>query len=282
MEYRITQTGKKNKQNLRIFCLTLARFSLIIKYCMLKTIADLHTHTIFSDGRLSPLEVLRIASDKGYLVGLADHCGTGNFQLDSEGRFEKYIAAIKDLPAYLAVELDLGREIPVSPESLKRCHYLIGGVHSSGPMDFFDPRITNVDLGQLLEEMLGMIERRSRKYSFDILAHPGLLPCNFREQKDAITDGWRVKLVELALKCNLAIELSSRWLVPDLKLAAMAKEAGLKFSLGSDGHGADRMCRLEYSLELADKLGLDDRDLFWPLNGSIPWQKNPGSARPSP
>jgi len=249
---------------------------------MLKTIADLHTHTVFSDGRLSPEEVLQIASDKGYRVGLADHCGPGNFQLDSEGRFEKYLSAIQGLPVYRAVELDLGREIPVLRQSLKRCHYLIGGVHSAGPIDFFDPQITEVDLTILLDEMLEIISRQSRKYSFDILAHPGLLPCNFREQQDAITDGWRVKLVELALKCNLAIELSSRWMVPDLKLATMAKEAGLKFSLGSDGHGADKMCRLDYSLELAGKLELTDRDLFWPLNGAIPWQTNPGSVHPSP
>jgi histidinol phosphatase-like PHP family hydrolase len=249
---------------------------------MLKTIADLHTHTVFSDGRLSPQEVLRIAADKGYRVGLADHCGPGNFQLDSRDRFEKYLSAIQDLPVYRAVELDLGREIPISPEELKRCHYLIGGVHSVGTADFFDPRITEIDLPLLLDEMLEIIGLQSQKYSFDILAHPGLLPCNFREQKDAITGGWRVKLVELALKCNLAIELSSRWLVPDLKLASMAKEAGLKFSLGSDGHGADKMCRLDYSLELAGKLELADRDLFWPLNGAIPWQTNPGSGHPSP
>ena len=94
---------------------------------MLKIIADLHTHTVFSDGRLSPQEVLQIAADKGYRVGLADHCGPGNFQLDSEDRFEKYLAAIRDLPVYHAVELDLGREIPVSSGKLKRCHYLIGG-----------------------------------------------------------------------------------------------------------------------------------------------------------
>lgn len=249
---------------------------------MLKTIADLHTHTVFSDGRLSPQEVLQIASDKGYRVGLADHCGPGNFQLDSQDRFEKYLSAIQDLPVYRAVELDLGRDIPVLPEDLKRCHYLIGGVHSAGPMDFFDPHITKVDLARLLDEMLEIIGRQSQKYSYDILAHPGLLPCNFREQKNAITDGWRIKLVELALKCNLAIELSSRWLVPDFKLAAMAKEARLKFSLGSDGHGADKMCRLDYSLELAKKLDLSDRDLFWPLNGIIPWQKNPGSSHPAP
>jgi histidinol phosphatase-like PHP family hydrolase len=247
---------------------------------MLNTIADLHTHTVFSDGRLSPEEVSRIASDKGYLVGLADHCGPGNFQLDSEARFEKYLSAIQKLPVYRAVELDLGREIPVSREILKRCHYLIGGVHSVGAVDFFDKSVTRADLGYLLQEILGIIETKSKSYCFDILAHPGLLPCNFREQKDAITQDWRVKLVELALKCNLAIELSSRWLVPDLKLGAMAKEAGLKFSLGSDGHGADKMCRLDYSLELAVMLDLTDRDLFWPLKGAIPWQKNPGSCRP--
>jgi histidinol phosphatase-like PHP family hydrolase len=247
---------------------------------MLKTIADLHTHTVYSDGRLSPKEVLQIASDMGYRVGLADHCGPGNFQLDSQYRFEKYMDAIQCLPVYRAVELDLGREIPVSHENLKRCHYLIGGVHSSGPMDFFDPKITEIDLALLLDEMLEIIGRQSQRYSFNILAHPGLLPCNFRKQQEAITSGWRVKLVELALKCNLAIELSSRWLVPDFKLAAMAKEAGLKFSLGSDGHGADKMCRLDYSLELAGKLELTDRDLFWPLDGAIPWQTNPGSGHP--
>jgi len=249
---------------------------------MIKIIADLHTHTVFSDGRLKPEEVLRIAEGKGYRLGLADHCGPGNFQLDSKDRFEEYLSAIQDLPVYWAVELDLGREIPVPREDLKRCHYLIGGIHSVGQVDFFDPKIIEGDLGLLLEGMLEVIERQSRKYSFNILAHPGLLPCNFREQKDAITNEWRLKLVELALKCNLAIELSSRWQVPDLKLAKMAKEAGLKFSLGSDGHGADRMCRLEYSLMMAEKLGLTDRDLFWPLDGAIPWQKSPGSARPSP
>jgi histidinol phosphatase-like PHP family hydrolase len=247
---------------------------------MLERIADLHTHTTFSDGKLKPREVVRIAEQKGYLVGLADHCGPGNFQLDTEKRFGEYLEALSDLPAYKAVELDLGRDIPVPVEKLKRCDYLIGGVHSVGAVDFFDPTVDHIDINALMWQSLETIEEKALKYRFDILAHPGLLPQNYRDRGVEHSKAWRARLVELAKKCGFALEISSRWFSSDLELAAMGKEAGLKFSLGSDGHKTESMCRLDYSLGLAETLGLKEEDLFWPLDGSIPWQRNPESVRP--
>jgi histidinol phosphatase-like PHP family hydrolase len=249
---------------------------------MFDRIADLHTHTVFSDGKLEPGEVIAIAGQKGYLVGLADHCGPGSFQLEDEQKFDLYMEAMAGLPAYRAVELDLGRDIPVPVEKLKRCDYLIGGVHSVGKVDFFDPGVDRIDVEKLMWQALEAVEEKALKYRFDILAHPGLLPQNYRDRGFELSRAWRTRLVELAQKYGFALEISSRWLSADPELAAAAKLAGLKFSLGSDGHKAENMCRLDYSLELAGKLGLEDRDLFWPLDGTIPWQTNPGSARPSP
>jgi len=42
---------------------------------------DFHTHTFLSDGELSPVELIRRASEKGYRgIALTDHVGVGSLE----------------------------------------------------------------------------------------------------------------------------------------------------------------------------------------------------------
>lgn len=229
------------------------------------TIKDLHTHTKFSDGKLTPEEVVSIAKAKGYQVGISDHCGEGSFQINRDENFRQYLQALEDLPVFKSAELDLGTEIGISRQLLNKCDYLIGGVHSIGDLNFFDSEAKLPTPQAIIEQMLELIEKKAQQYRFDILAHPGLLPIRFRRDQDSILDKkWSQHLMELALKYGFALEISSRWELPSYETMQMALEAGLIFSLGSDGHNRESVCRLDYSLQISEKLKLKDKNFFQP------------------
>lgn len=232
---------------------------------MIQEPADLHTHSTFSDGKTTLDQIAAIARLTGMDAGVADHCGLGSFQLETDERFERYFEALLPLPVYRSVELDLGREIRVSLENLKRCDYLIGGIHSLGERDFFDPALAEPDIPALLDEILSDIEKNARIFSFDILAHPGLLPVKLQSRHGEILDRrWDDRLIGLALRYGFALEISSRWRVPLAPTVARAKAAGVRFALGSDAHHPEQVCRLEHSLAVAGECGLTDADLFRP------------------
>lgn len=228
-------------------------------------IKDLHTHTLYSDGKLTPEEVFSIAKDRGYLVGISDHCGEGSFQINSDDRFRQYLRALEGLPVFRSAELDLGTEIRISRQLLDECDYLIGGVHSIGDLNFFDNQARLPASQAVIEQMLDLIETKSQQYRFHILAHPGLLPSKLRPEAGKILDyKWSQRLVALAVKYGFALEISSRWELPGYETVQMALEAGVKVSLGSDGHGRDTACLLGYSLEMVEKAGICPGGMFDP------------------
>lgn len=229
-------------------------------------IADLHNHTVFSDGKLTASEVYRAACSKGYRAGIADHCGDGDFQINDDQQFCRYLDSLEGLNVFRSAELDLGTEIRVSDKLLNSCDYLIGGVHSIGGLDFFDQAAVLPHPENIIENMLQLIDARAGKYGFDILAHPGLLPVALRKSKDKLLDKkWSQRLIELALKHGFALEISSRWELPSYDTIRMAVEAGATFSLGSDGHCSDTVCNLDISLAMIEK-ALVPEDLIFSGN----------------
>jgi histidinol phosphatase-like PHP family hydrolase len=234
-------------------------------------ICDLHTHTSFSDGRMTPEEVWEAARSRGYGVGISDHCGRGDFQLESNRRFDDYLLGLEGLPVFRSAELDLGNPGEVTPDRLARCHYLIGGLHSlavgaeGGRLDFFDPEADPGDPDALIHMMLNGIGRGVREHRFHILAHPGLLPRGLRGRADSILgEVWEKGLIGLALEHGFALEISSRWELPGRGLIEKARRAGVRFTLGSDGHGRETMCRLDYSLRMVEACGIGPGQLFRP------------------
>jgi len=226
-------------------------------------IKDLHNHTIYSDGRLTPEEVFSIAEAKGYQAGISDHCGEGSFQINRDIQFKQYLNELDKWPVLRSVELDLGTEIAISARLLQECDYLIGGIHSLGELNFFDNAAGLPDAEKIIGQMLDLIERKSQQFEFHILAHPGLLPVALRSHKEKILGKeWSQRLVELALKYDFALEISSRWELPSIDTIKVALNAGAMFSLGSDGHCQDSTCNLKYSLAVVDQLKIPEKRIF--------------------
>jgi histidinol phosphatase-like PHP family hydrolase len=60
------------------------------------------------------------------------------------------------------------------------------------------------------------------------------------------------------------MEISNRYRVPHDRILLRARDAGLSFSLGSDGHQEAQVARLEWSRATARRLEIGEEQLFIP------------------
>jgi histidinol phosphatase-like PHP family hydrolase len=98
----------------------------------------------------------------------------------------------------------------------------------------------------------------------DILANPTFLPGVLAKDFDALWTPERMKrIIDAAVKNNAAIEISSSYRLPKLVFLKMAKEAGAKFSFGSNIRGPN-VGKLDYCIEMVKNLGLKREDIFTP------------------
>ena len=82
-------------------------------------------------------------------------------------------------------------------------------------------------------------------------------------------------IVDLARSRKIAIEINEVAHVPDEDFIKLAKQAGLKFTFGTDSRTTQAAARLYYCYQMARKCGLTEADMFAPRKKS---QGLPASA----
>jgi histidinol phosphatase-like PHP family hydrolase len=98
----------------------------------------------------------------------------------------------------------------------------------------------------------------------DVLANVSWLPELLANDYDTMwTDRRIARVLDAAKRHTVAIEISSSFRLPRLRFLRMAKEAGLKFTYGSNGR-YPKMGLLEYSLVMGKELALTQTDFFIP------------------
>jgi histidinol phosphatase-like PHP family hydrolase len=240
---------------------------------------DLHCHTTFSDGHLSLQEVVDTAESLGVQVGVADHVSTRGEQfIRSAQRVAEYLDALDQAPVFRSAEFcwcdSLWREIPEA--LMRRFDYCVGSNHgfwlpdgtmaspwgmrlaepwSSRPQEVMDAMVAN------LCEMVGTMPIR-------IAAHSTLTPPALFALEDDVDAWWSPeredRYVEALAASGVALEISNRYQLPHDRLLIKARQAGVRFSLGSDGHSARQVARLDWAAETARRVGVGDDDLFVP------------------
>ena len=100
----------------------------------------------------------------------------------------------------------------------------------------------------------------------NILANPTFLPvCLAPEYYKLWTESRMEKIIQCAVKNNVALEINSVYQYPKAPFINMAKEAGAKFSFGSNGHRPQELKNYEYCLEMVKKFELKKEDFFTPV-----------------
>ncbi|MBD3407509.1 MAG: PHP domain-containing protein [Candidatus Lokiarchaeota archaeon] len=206
--------------------------------------SDLHIHSDMSDGRMSVEEIISHASQLRLdTIAITDHFGpcygcikANPSTIERRGQFIRDVALQYPRVRVLdGAELDIntdGSMVEVA-EDVTPFELVIGSIH----------QMTN---SSLWVSLLGKV---TKKYHFDILGHWDGYLTTYRE-----SDGEMA--AEILADAGIVVELSSRYPPKDYHFLIAARDAGCKFSLGSDAHWISAIGQLESQLQLAEALEL--------------------------
>lgn len=241
---------------------------------------DLHVHTTMSDGDLDLGEVVRIAQDLGVTVGIADHVSIRNVELfvSTAEDLQEYIRAIEAAPVLRSAELCWCDPFAgnLAEEILHRFDYLVGSNHGFRLPDggFGSPWWTSLPAPwastphDLMKVMVDNLCELMSSMPIAIIGHPTLMPPALLELEPDVQAWWTEdledRLIEAALDTGVALEISNRYRLPHDRFLRKAREAGARFSLGSDGHHRHQVARLDWAVDAAERAGIDDSYLFVP------------------
>jgi hypothetical protein len=228
---------------------------------------DYHVHL---KGGLTIDQALANSRRVGINYGIAINCGLG-FPVHSDDSVREYLESMKGQPCYVALQGE-GREwmTLAAPESIARFDYCF-----TDAMTFTDDNgkrmrlWINEDVGEIKDKQTFMEMYVKRIVGvmhepIDIYANATFLPEQIAGEYDALWTAERMqKVIEAAVKNDVAIEINDRYKIPSATFIKAAKAAGAKFSFGTNNADA-KLGRLEYPIAMVKQCALKWQDIFVP------------------
>lgn len=230
-------------------------------------VIDFHVHL---KGGLTIEQVMENSLKLGINYGIAPNCGL-KFPVTDDASLYAYMDTVRSQPVFRGMQAE-GREWVTlfSPEAVSQFDYVFtDGMtwtdHEGRRLRLWIPEETFVDDEQaFMDELIGKIEAIMSNEPVDIYVNPTFLPAVIASHYERLWTDERIdRLIGILVKNRVALEINSRYQLPSEKILRKAKEAGLKFSFGTNNPGND-LGRLNYSIEMIDKLGLTYKDMFIP------------------
>ena len=228
---------------------------------------DFHTHL---KGGLTIAQACENSLKLGINYGIAPNCGL-KFPVTDDKSLAMYLDTVKNAPIFRGMQAE-GREWVTlfSPEAVAKFDYVFtDGMtwtdHKGRRMRLWIAEEAFVDdEQQFMDELVSKIESVLSQEPVDIHVNPTFLPAVIAGKYDELwTDARIDRFVKVLADNKVALEINSRFKLPSEKILRKAKEAGVKFSFGTNNSGAD-LGTLDYSLEMKEKLGLTYKDMFMP------------------
>ena len=232
---------------------------------------DFHVHL---KGGLTIDQACENSMKLGINYGIAPNCGL-KFPVTNDKSLYAYMDTVKSKPIFRGMQAE-GREWVTlfSPEAISKFDYVFtDGMtwtdHKGRRMRLWIPAEAFVDdEQQFMDELISKIESVVSKEPVDIHVNPTYLPAVIAAKYDELwTDARIARFVKVLADNHVALEINSRFKIPSEKILRKAKEAGVKFSFGTNNSCRD-LGTLDYSLEMKEKLGLTYKDMFMPKKQS--------------
>ena len=241
---------------------------------------DCHAHTTFSDGALTPAQLVATARERDVRPSIADHLsgdvGAAVGTLPGVARYLDALEALRDEDApELAIAGEfcwqdaLWRTLP--PALWARFTHTVGSLHAvflpvGGRVHMFQRGWPDgLETDAYMDAHVDNLERFAREMPVDLLAHPTLLPHPLRSRplEELWTEAREERAVKALAAAGIAFEVSNRYR-PHARFVRRAVDAGVRLSLGSDGHTFEQVADLGWPLAAAREAGARDEDLYDP------------------
>lgn len=226
---------------------------------------DFHVHL---KGGLTIDEVTANSQKLGINYGVAPNCGL-HFPVTDDASLYAYIDEVAGSPTFKGMQAE-GREWVTlfSPEAVAKFDYVFTDAltftDSKGRRNriWIPEEVWVDDKQQFMDQLVGKIEAIFSQEPVDIYVNPTVLPAEIMEEYDQLWTKERMqRVVKVLADNNIALEINARYKVPSAEMIKMAKEAGVKFSFGTNNTGSD-LGRLQYCLEMIEECKLGPNDMF--------------------
>jgi hypothetical protein len=230
---------------------------------------DLHTHL---KGGLTEEEALANARKYGYTYGIAVNCGI-KMGFEDDDSLNNWLDQHSTSPyTWFAMQAE-GREwLDIfKAETRERFDYVFTDAmtwtNDEGMrMRLWIPDETHVgDPQDFMDQLVDRIEKIVTGEPIDIYVNPTYLP---PEISDLYNELWTEKrmdrVIAALLEGDVALEINNRNLIPSPAFITRAKEAGVKFTFGTNNGGADDLGGMEYAISMIGECGLSPQDMWIP------------------
>ena len=226
---------------------------------------DYHVHL---KGGLTIEEVVQNSQAVGINYGIAPNCGL-KFPVTNDSTLYAYIESVAGSPTFKGMQAE-GREwiTLFSPEAIAKFDYVF-----TDAMTFTDKKgrrnriwikeeVWVDDKQKFMDDLVEKIEAIFSQEPVDIYVNPTVLPDTLMPDYDQLWTKERMaKVVKVLADNNIALEINARYKTPKAEMIKMAKEAGVKFTFGTNNTGRD-LGKLEYCIEMIQECGITPNDMF--------------------
>jgi len=226
---------------------------------------DFHVHL---KGTLTIDSILLNSQKLGINYGVAPNCGL-HFPVTNDSSLYAYMSVVEGSPTFKGMQAE-GREwiTLFSPEAVAKFDYVF-----TDAMTFTDKKgrrnriwipeeVWVDDKQQFMDDLVAKIEAIFSQEPVDIYVNPTVLPASLMEEYDQLWTKERMaKVVKVLADNQIALEINARYKTPKAEMIKMAKEAGVKFSFGTNNTGND-LGNLEYCIQMIQECGLTPNDMF--------------------
>ena len=223
---------------------------------------------------MSVAEVVARGQALGVRVSVSDHIShDAPTTVDSVRAMEHYLADLEQHDVLRGGEFcwhdPLWREMPT--EVTRRFTHRLGSLHSirlangSYWRAFTQFLPDSVSIEQYIEAHVTSLETLAAEMPVDVLAHPTLLPPPLRtlDPHELWSEAQEERMVLALHEGRIAFEISNRY-PPHERLVRRAADAGVRLSLGSDGHSREQVGNIAAPLAMARSVGVTDEMLYDP------------------
>ncbi|MCX6079855.1 MAG: DNA polymerase/3'-5' exonuclease PolX [Chloroflexi bacterium] len=231
--------------------------------------ADLQTHSTWSDGKLSMLELARAAARRGMrVIAFTDHSVslgiTGGLSMERHAEQQREIET---------AQRELG-------DSIRILHASEVEIKADGSLDYPDEFLASLDLvlaslhtslRQPREKVTQRLINAIRNPHVDIIGHPTGRLIPDREGADLDMDA----VLSAAAESGVALEINASPYRLDLDdiYARRAREMGIPISINTDAHSEADLDMLPFGVAIARRAWLTSDDVInaWPTERLLDW-----------
>ncbi len=233
---------------------------------------DYHAHP---EAGLTVERAVQLSRERGVKFGLLQHAGVKegarSERVSTDAELTAWIHSLRDQPVFAGIQAEYpGWQSCFSKSALRQLDYILSDAltmpdKSGRNVRLWTPEFHTDDAQEFMNRYVDFHVEVLSTQPLDILANPTFLPQPLQPDYDRLWTPRRMRtVIDAALKAHTAIEINSRYRVPRLPFLRMAKDAGLRFSFGSNMHTAEGIGDIGYCVEMYRQLGLTLDQFFRP------------------